>query len=122
MRAIKWGAMALASVLISGAAMAEDVAGEWHGTIVADGMTLRVALHVKKTADGYSGTADSLDQGATGLELANIVTDGQSLNFAIPSVGGTYTGKWDDAKHQWTGVWTQGQDLALNLIPGPVAP
>ena len=122
MRAIKWGAVALASVLISSAAMAEDFAGEWHGVINADGQMLRVALHVKKTAEGYSGTGDSLDQGAIGLVLANIVTDGQSLSFSVNDTDGTYAGKWDPAKQQWVGVWTQGEALPLNLIRGPVTP
>jgi hypothetical protein len=122
MRAIKLGVAMLASVLISSAAMAEDLAGDWHGTINADGQALRVALHVKKTADGYSGTADSLDQGVTALEMANIVTDGQSLSFSVNTTDGTYAGKWDPAKQQWIGVWTQGTALPLNLIKGPVAP
>lgn len=122
MRAIKLGVAALASVLISSAAMAEEFAGEWHGVINADGQTLRVALHVTKTADGYSGTADSLDQNVTGLVMANIVTDGQSLRFSVNDTDGTYAGKWDPAKQQWVGVWTQATALTLNLIRGPVAP
>jgi hypothetical protein len=122
MRTITWGAMALASVLISSGALAEDFAGEWHGVITADGQSLRVALHVKKTADSYAGTADSLDQGAMGLVLANIVTDGQSLSFSVNDTDGTYAGKWDAAKQQWVGTWTQGMALPLNLIRGPVTP
>jgi hypothetical protein len=122
MRAIRWGVAALASMLISGAAMAEDLAGEWHGAITVDGKTLRVAFHVTKTASGYTGTGDSLDQGISGLGMADIVTDGQSLSFGLNETDGRYAGKWDAAKQQWVGVWTQGTALPLNLIRGPIAP
>jgi hypothetical protein len=122
MRAITWGLAALAGLLVSGAAMAEDLAGEWRGTLEAGGKTLRVAFHVTKVVGGYSGTGDSLDQGIMGLEMANIVTDGQSLTFTLNDTDGRYAGKWDAARQQWVGVWTQGSALPLNLSRGPAAP
>ena len=122
MRMAGWGVAALASLLISSTAMAEDIAGEWHGTIDANGQTLRVALHVKKTSAGYEGTADSLDQGLDGLVLANIVTDGQTLSFSVLSTDGTYQGKWDETSHQWVGQWTQGTALKLDFTRGAITP
>jgi hypothetical protein len=122
MRMVGWVVAVLASMLISSAAMAEDLAGEWHGTIEANGQTLRVALHVKKTDAGYEGTADSLDTGLDGLVLADIVTDGQTLSFSVLSTDGTYQGKWDEASHQWVGQWTQGTAAKLDFVRGAIKP
>ena len=44
------------------AANAQDIAGDWQGTLLADGVELRLVLHITKNDDGtLKATLDSVD-------------------------------------------------------------
>ncbi|MGD1078140.1 MAG: hypothetical protein ABR881_07455 [Candidatus Sulfotelmatobacter sp.] len=50
--------------LSAGLAQAQDIAGDWQGTLSAGGAELRLVLHITKAADGsLKATLDSVDQG-----------------------------------------------------------
>ena len=46
---------------------AQSVEGDWYGLLNADGIKLRLVIHVTATDGGYSSTWDSPDQDALGI-------------------------------------------------------
>lgn len=86
-----------------------EVVGDWNGVLLADGASLRLALHVSKdSASKLSVTLDSPDQHAIGLSGSDAVLKGSNFNFQIPSISGTYTGTLDDDGKNIRGSWNQG--------------
>ena len=57
----------------AGAASAQNLAGDWQGTLKAGEAELRLVLHITKADDGsWKGTLDSVDQGANGIPVTTI--------------------------------------------------
>ena len=78
--------------LISFHSFAADIAGKWSGALRIGAIELRVLFHVDACGDGYTGTMDSIDQGATGIPLSAIRVDGDQVVFESARVAGTFTG------------------------------
>jgi len=105
------------------AAHAQTAVGDWQGTLKAGAVSLRIAVHIAADANGqFSGTLDSLDQGARGIPLAAIVVGNSQLTFTVPAVSGSFTGKLSDDGNTIDGSWTQGASLPLVLTRGTSAP
>ncbi len=93
---------------------AQDITGDWHGTLSAGGAHLRLALHFTKNGDGaYTGTMDSLDQGAKGLPLSGITLKDSKLSFNLAPANASYEGVISQDASSITGNWTQGQSFPL---------
>lgn len=87
------------------------IAGDYAGTLGP----LHVRLHLKVNPLGkVTGTLDSPDQGAIGIQCANFHVDGQSVAFSVPAVKGTWKGTVS-ADGTLTGTWDQGNTLRLNF-------
>lgn len=90
--------------------------GYWLGSMqVTPAVSLRLGVHVTKKPDGVlSATLDSLDQGARGIPLDEIVFQDGKVNFGAKALKASYEGK-----HQGdtiTGTWTQaGSAFPLTL-------
>ena len=98
------------------AAFAQDIAGDWQGILHAGPADLRLAFHFTRSAGGaWSGTLDSLDQGAKGLPLAEMAVKDSSVSFRVPVVRGSYTGTVDEQAASIHGTWTQAQPIPLDL-------
>ncbi len=112
MEKLLWTAAVLA--LLSGnAARAEDAAGDWAGVLLGQ---LHVIIHLTKGGDGkLTGTLESLDQGDAKIAIDEVDATADHLKFTVPAAHGSYDGTWDAAKQQWTGTWTQGQSIPLDL-------
>ena len=121
---MNWAAAMAASTAMaamSGAALAQDAAGDWHGTLNVPngGPTLRVGLTVKaKAGGGYEGTIASPDQSPNTMPLDTVKVENGALTFAIAAIMGSYSGKWDAAKKAWVGEWTQSATMPLVLTAG----
>ncbi len=120
-------ALSLLLVFSAGAALpretgGQEAAGDWKGTLSVNGRELRLQVHiVKDPAGALTGTLDSLEQGAKGLPLSGLTSDGKSLSFDLPVASGHFVGVWNGAA--WAGLWTQGGvALPLALEPGVFAP
>ena len=101
------------ALLTATAAHAEDAAGDWAGVIMGQ---LHVVAHIKRGADGtLGGTLESVDQNDAMIPIGSVDATPDHLHFTVPSVGGSYDGAWTEATKEWTGTWTQGQPIALNL-------
>jgi len=95
---------------------AQDIAGDWHGQLDIQGVKLRLVLHIQQEDDGLKATLDSPDQGAFGLPAGEIRYEAPVLTFAMPNLGVTYKGEWQEAPGKFTGTFTQGgQGFPLEL-------
>ncbi len=95
---------------------AQDIAGDWQGTLSAGGAELRLVLHITKAPDGsLKATLDSVDQSANGIPVNSITLKDSKLNLDVTAVHGTYEGKVSPDAKTISGTWTQGQALPLEF-------
>jgi len=97
-------------------ASAQDVAGDWQGTLKAGGAELRLVLHIAKGEGGeLKATLDSVDQAANGIPVSAITLKDSQLSLTVDAVHGTYEGKVNAAATEIEGTWSQGQSLSLDF-------
>jgi hypothetical protein len=88
-------------------AQAQEVVGDWIGTLETGMSDLRIVLHVTKSDDGtLKATMDSPDQGVAGLVVDSITLENSKLKFAVTVIKASYEGKVKNA-NSITGNWTQ---------------
>ncbi|HVN80716.1 MAG TPA: hypothetical protein VMW38_17120 [Terriglobia bacterium] len=98
------------------AGYAQNIVGDWQGTLKAGPAELRLVLHIASDQDGnLKATLDSVDQGANGIPVTSISLQDSKLSFAVDSVHGTYEGKVDPNATAIAGTWTQMQPLPLDF-------
>lgn len=113
------------AVLAASPALAETPVGDWAGVAAMRSGAVRIAIHLRAEPDGVLvGAADSPDQGAFHVLLANVQASGDELSFDLPVDGGHFEGRWDTQAQAWTGSWIQGQsqvplDLRRGQLPRP---
>ncbi len=99
---------------------AQDITGDWLGTLKTPGPELRIALHITKTATGALDIVfQSVDQNAT-LQVSSISLQDSTLKFSVDQAHGAYAGKVNADASAITGAWTQGQSMPLNFQRGVV--
>jgi serine-type D-Ala-D-Ala carboxypeptidase/endopeptidase len=77
---------------------------------------LHLKLHIAVASDGsLTGTLDSPDQGASGLQCTDFHREGQTLSFSVPAVHGNWRGSVDTDGATLTGTWTQGTPMPLTF-------
>jgi len=97
-------------------AQAQDIAGDWQGTLNTGMGELRLVLHITKAADGsLKATLDSVDQGANAIPVNSISLKNSKLSLGIDAVHGTYEGTVATDTKTISGTWTQGSSLALDF-------
>ena len=105
-------------LLISSAlSQAQDIAGDWQGTLSAGGAELRLVLHIVKAPDNnLKATLDSIDQpGANGIPVNSITLKDSKLSLDLATIHGTYEGKVAPDANTISGTWTQTQSLPLEF-------
>ena len=101
---------------------AQDIAGDWQGTLNAGGAELRLVLHITKAANGeLKATLDSIDQNADGIPVKSVVLKDSKLNLDVEAVHGSYDGKVSADAKTITGTWMQGMALPLEFKRGNFA-
>jgi hypothetical protein len=121
-------ALAIASLamglVLANAAMAQEPAGQWHGTLTSPetGDGLRIGVEVVRGPEGQlTGFATSPDQTDQKIPIEAIKVENGALSFTSQAIVGRYEGSWDPARNAWAGVWRQnGVALPLVLAKGPV--
>ncbi len=99
---------------------AQDITGDWLGTLKTPGPELRIALHVTKAADGTTAIVfESVDQGAS-LPASSVTLKDATLKFAVDAAHGSYEGKVSSDASAITGIWTQGGTLPLDFHRGAI--
>src|SRR4030095_15167412 len=95
--------------------------GSWLGTLEAGERKLRLALTLSRNPDGtYSGSLDSLDQGAT-VPIDVVTVDGDSVRLEMTSIGARFEGKLNADSSALTGQFSQGDVLPLTFRRAPAA-
>jgi uncharacterized protein (TIGR03435 family) len=122
--------MALAALLGS-ALQAQNLAGNWQGTLQAGPQKVRIVFKIALENDKLTATLNTVDQPSPPI-AATITRDGSTVKMTIPAANGKYEGKLSADGNSIAGTWTQGAPLALNLaratpetaweIPGPPPP
>lgn len=111
-----------AFLLFAAVSFAQDIAGDWNGTLHANGGELRLVLHISKNSDGsLKATLDSVDQGANGIPVSSATLQDSKLSLDVQAVQGTYEGKVNADASEISGTWTQGAPLDLNFHRGGIA-
>jgi non-heme chloroperoxidase len=106
-------ALVLASVV---ALCAQDLAGDWQGTLKTPKAELRIIVHFTKSdAGGSKATLYSIDQGPDGMAANSVALHGANLRFTIDAVHGSYEGTVSADGASIEGTWTQGGPLPLNF-------
>ena len=103
------------------AATPSRVDGIWLGTLSAGAQRLRIQLTVKSERAGAEFCSlDSIDQGAFGLDCANVAVSARHFAFDVPAVRGQWTGDLSEDGLGLTGTWTQNAGaLPLNFSKQP---
>ena len=91
----KWMVCVIAlATLFSPALRAQDLSGNWQGTLHAGGKDLRIIVNIfKGDKDGWSGKMYSIDQTPQPFSTSVIKVDGSALSFKVDLIGGSYEGK-----------------------------
>ncbi len=105
----------LAMILITSSLLAQGgpragLEGNWLGSLEAGpGVKLRLAFHFTQSPDGkLTGTLDSLDQGAMGMQLSAVSVNGTAVSIQLQVPPATYTGTLNSAGTEIAGEWHQG--------------
>lgn len=107
-----WAVISLASLF----SQAQDISGDWQGTLSNAGAELRLVLHITKNPDGtLKATLDSVDQGANGIPVKSVSFNNPKLLLDVAAVHGSYEGTANKDASQIDGTWTQGQSLPLTF-------
>jgi hypothetical protein len=102
-------------VIVSSVSAAQDITGDWQGTIRTGMGELRLVLHVAKNPDGiFKALIDSPDQGAPGVPIDSITFEGNKLRFTSAPLKATYEGTLKGTDFI-KGDWTQGSKLPLDF-------
>lgn len=101
--------MAVLALATGCLAQAQDIVGDWQGTLNTGGGELRIVLHVAQGDGGMKATMDSPDQGIVGMPVSTITKQDVKVNFTVDVVKGSFEGKLKN-NGVISGNWKQGGD------------
>jgi uncharacterized protein (TIGR03435 family) len=105
--------MAVAA-LPGSALQAQNITGNWQGTVQAGPEKLRIVFKIALENDKLKATLYSVDRPSPPI-ATTITQDGSAIKMTIPSLNGNYQGKLSGDGNSIVGTWTQGAQQALNL-------
>jgi uncharacterized protein (TIGR03435 family) len=107
-----------ALAIFPGALVAQDLAGNWQGTLNA-GRELRVVFKIAKGDGATPWKAlfyPNIDQPGPAVAVGAITIQNGSVKLPIPGMGGSFEGKLNPEGNVMTGNWIQGPSpLPLTL-------
>jgi fermentation-respiration switch protein FrsA (DUF1100 family) len=103
------------------AAQAQNLTGDWLGTLRAGQAELRLVLHVTAGEDGaLKAILDSIDQpGGNGTPVDMLSLNDSKLTFTVPAIHGSYQGAVNAGGTAIQGTWTQNGKLPLEFRRPP---
>jgi pimeloyl-ACP methyl ester carboxylesterase len=103
--------------VIPAAPVVQGLDGDWDGALEVNAVRLRVAWHIKTTAeDGTYASFDSIDQGANGIPVSAISRDGANVKLELKLANAAFQGALAADGATMTGQWVQGgASLPLTL-------
>ena len=109
---------AFAAVAFVATAAAQDIAGDWQGTLKAGPQELRLVVKIAKgDGGGWKATLFSIDQGGfdQGIPVDSVTQQGSDVKFTVGAIRGAYEGKISADGASIEGTWTQVRPLPLEL-------
>jgi len=110
----------LFATFVSAQVTPTNIEGNWSGAVEAGGIKLRLVFKVSKTPAGYQAKFDSIDQGATDLDIDTVTIEDRLVKFEAKKYGFRYEGKLNDQGDELNGVLYQGP-ASLPLVLKHVA-
>lgn len=111
---IVWLVILFAS--LGSAAYAQDLTGNWQGTLQLGGNGLRTVIKVTKDDGKYQATLYNVDQGSPPMPITTFMLDGKTVQFTIKGLDASYTGTLAPDGNSISGKVKQGGQLReLNL-------
>jgi uncharacterized protein (TIGR03435 family) len=118
LRLTTWVAGVAMLILMCGALRAQDISGNWQGTLqTGQGNGLRLVMKISKADNGgWKAVFYSVDQSPQPIAVTSLTVQGLNFNFAITPMDWTYTGMLNSDRTTITGNATQrGAAHVLNL-------
>ena len=104
------------AMLLGTTLRAQDIAGDWQGTLKDGAQELRIVLQIAKGDNGgWKATMYSIDQTTDAIPINSTALEGSNLKLTVDAVQGTYAGKLSTDGNSIAGTWTQGAPLPLTL-------
>lgn len=95
---------------------AQDISGDWQGTLKAGAQQLRIVVQIAKSdSGGWNATLFSIDQQLDGIPVTSLTLQDSNLKFRVDAVHGSYEGKVSGDGASVAGTWTQGRPLPLDF-------
>ncbi|MDO6601666.1 alpha/beta hydrolase family protein [Arenibacter palladensis] len=98
--------VAILTFTVSLTAFGQDITGQWNGLLNIPGSPLRLAINITKTAQGYTSTLDSPDQGAYDIPVDTTLFMGSTIKLTVVKLGIQYKGEFAD--DSFKGTFIQG--------------
>jgi hypothetical protein len=102
---IAQGIIVLALVALSPTLYAQELSGQWNGSLETPGATFHIVFHIREKGNAYEATLDSPDQNATGIPVTTVTRKGPDIKLQIPAIGMLYEGLLSD--NRISGNWMQ---------------
>jgi pimeloyl-ACP methyl ester carboxylesterase len=116
---MRWFHRFMALTAIPLLAYAQDISGDWQGTLKAGAQELKILLQVAKSDGGaWRATMLSIDQSpdrGAGISATSFTLDGANIRFAIDAIRSSYDGKLSADGTSISGTWTQGRPMPLEF-------
>jgi len=120
----------IAALATIGALYAQDISGDWQGTLKAGPREFRLIMKIEKgSTGGWNGLLFSIDQvpdRGVGITANSVTLEGSTLKFTINAARATYEGKVSADAASIQGTWTQGSPYHLKFqhatpeVPGKI--
>jgi hypothetical protein len=100
--------------LESSSAFAQDLTGDWQGTLKVGATALRLVMHLSKDKKGgVRGAIDSIDQpGGIGMPITSVTFQPPDLQFTLDDIMAEYRGRMN-LSGAIEGTWSQEHELPL---------
>jgi hypothetical protein len=102
---------ALSSSLLN----AQDISGDWQGTLNVGGGLRTILKIAKSDIGGWTATLYSIDQTPDGIPATSITLQGSVVSFSVDMLHVKYQGTLSTDGDSITGTFTQGNPLPLNF-------
>ena len=106
--------MALAA-LQGTALQAQDITGNWQGTLQPGQQKVRLVFKIAMENDKLTATIRTADQYSPPI-VTTITREGSTIKVTIPAINGKFEGKLSADGNSIAGTLTQGAELPLNLV------
>ena len=95
---------------------AQDISGNWQGTLKDGATELRLIVEISKgETGGWKALLFSLDQASDDIPVDSVALKDSMVTLNIPAIGGSYEGKLSADATLITGQWTQGSAAPLDF-------